>query len=734
MDVTEEPRALDRSSIESSDNIEPLKLQPTDRSSTSENDDETSSRVSDASDEDLYIPIPADDTDENILAAAAEQHKFINRACVNPTLCDLCRKCIGDIITGACFVDAASERNSRWTYEQTPMNRWGSELSFRFYENIRSVEASALRGCKLCLLISRGSWQFDSPQMYISVTRLREGTLKTYDTIKNTTKELWMINSWMDGLPYHQAFFPFVQNVDRQVTHFRQEEWYLCHTGSEEVMDNIRTWMLECLVTHTQCARKTPSSLPMRVIDVGRVDSLEDPYLLESSGQVAPYLALSYCWGTGKRFVSTQDSISRRREGFMLAELPETLRDAILVTRRLGVRYLWVDALCIIQDDDDDWQSESSNMRAIYRNASFVISASDASHSDSGMFYDRTALIASSDDFSAKNAALYIREDPLSRKYWTSHRQHPLSERAWALQERFMATALLHFSRQRLYWECRTQNIFEDGERRDNHPITKDLGRSTDVKQSTDERDWYHLVSLYLQRQLTYNTDKLAAIAGLATEFEEQGWCSGYSVGLWRSDILRGLLWTTGDNYEDAEQFAKREINPLFPSWSWASYDKSFVSWDLYNPGETRIRTRYDSDVESLRVDLSDQSKAAITVKGSMTFKAFMVLLSQDELVLSRIQSWRQDLIFIKREALPHHGLGYLNVPTKRPCWLIRMATWKEQLGSENPVRFNTSFLLLEEAGDENVFRRVGIYKRCHDDPDEQLTIHDMVRREITII
>lgn len=763
MDITEEPRALDRSSNQSLDNTEQSTLQDRTVSKILESGNETLSLLSHTSNKDELISIPEDDPnasflasaadhkftkpknarDKSIWTAAADQHKFTKRASVNATLCDLCRECIGDIITGDCVFKAASERSSRWTYERPPEAlSFALLLSFRFYEGIKSVETSALRGCSLCRMISQGPWQLGSRQMYISVTLLRGDTSlrANLPTVKNTTKELWMINSWMHGWSYYQGFLPVVQDVDRQVTDLNPQEWYFHNTGSDKVMNTIRIWKSECLEKHPLCARKTPFSLPTRVIDVGRADSSDDPYLLESGGRAAPYIALSYCWGSGKKFVSTRNSIAKRRERFMLAELPKTLRDAVLVTRRLGVRYLWVDALCIVQDDDTDWQSESSNMRAIYRNTSFVISALDASHSDSGMFYDRTALIASSDDPSATHTNLYVREDERDQQWSTYYQQNSLGERAWALQERFMATALLHFSRRRLYWECRTCNLFEDGERRDSHPISKDFGRSTDVKQPTDERDWYHLVSLYLKRQLTHTSDKLAAIAGLATEFEEQGWCRGYLVGLWQSDIVRGLLWHINDPDDDfkdavqfAKQFAKLEINPQFPSWSWASSDRHH-DWDQIRSELRRYRTPYDIDVEGMRVELSEENKAAKAVKGSLTFKAFMILLSHDELVLPEIQPWHLDLIFRKAKHLSPYWQRYLNVPTKRPCWLARMATWIAWLAPQRQFVFETFFLLLEEAPDENVFRRVGIYKRYHDDPDEQLTIHDMVRREITII
>ena len=563
-----------------------------------------------------------------------------------------------------------------------------------------------------------------------------------------------MIFSWVRGLTYFQAFYPFVTKIDPRETDLSQQEWYFRYTGSQKVMATIRTWMSECLKTHSLCAPQTPSSLPSRVIDVGQAGSSDEPYLLESGDRVAPYLALSYCWGTGKRLITTCDSITRRRAGFMLAELPETLRDAILVTRRLGVRYLWVDALCIMQDDDNDWLSEFSNMRAIYRNALFVISALDASHSDSGIFYDRIALLSSSDAINATSAGLYIREDPGPHSYLSAHGQISLGERAWALQEHFMATALLHFPRQRLYWECRTCSLYECGLRRDIHPIRKGLrrghdvdrgkkdwgfdypmtwglGQDYDMSRPVDEWDWYHIVNLFSQRRLTYTSDKLAAVAGLATEFDEQGWCQGYLVGLWNSDLLRGLLWQTDTTALTAEGFEKHDINLRLPSWSWASSVR-YISWSDILYDHERIRTHYASHVEGFRVELSDESKAAILVEASITFKAFMILLSHDELVLPYFSLWPLDQIF-KREAKSMNGEGHLDVQTKRPCWLTRMATWEKQYDTEHS-EFHTFFPLLEEVSDGHVFRRVGNFSKIHFAPEDQLTIKEMVYREITII
>lgn len=264
--------------------------------------------------------------------------------------------------------------------------------------------------------------------------------------------------------------------------------------------------------------------------------------------------------------------------------------------------------------------------------------------------------------------------------------------------------------------------MFEEGERRDNHPVIKDLFPF--ANEPADVRCWYRLVTSFSFRQLSYGSDKLAAIAGLATECEEQGWCQGYLVGLWKSDILRGLWWNNVGKPRN-----EHDTNRLFPSWSWTSSNGP-VRWDLFPSDQQRIRTRYDIDVESMRVNLSDESKTATKVKGSLTFKAFMVLFTNKNF-------WsHQDRIFIQEEASPFLR-NYSCIPIRPHCCLVRMATWKETCHSPGSDEFTTLFLLLETDHKHKgnlLFRRVGTFSKSHDVPDEQLTINEMVERTMTII
>lgn len=159
----------------------------------------------------------------------------------------------------------------------------------------------------------------------------------------------------------------------------------------------MKAWLKECLRNHVVC-RKTISGLrindegstplPTRVLDLGTPDS---PCLriFASGGCRASYVALSYCWGIeleARPLKAMKSNLEALSGNIDATALPLTIRQAVDVTRSLGIRYLWVDSLCILQDDEDDWRKESQKMGQIYQNATFTIAATAARHCNEGLF------------------------------------------------------------------------------------------------------------------------------------------------------------------------------------------------------------------------------------------------------------------------------------------------------------------------------------------------------------
>ena len=153
-----------------------------------------------------------------------------------------------------------------------------------------------------------------------------------------------------------------------------------------------------------------------------------------------------------------------------MEELPKTFRDALFVTSHLAIGYIWIDSLCIFQDDYEDWQREAAAVCDTYTHAVCNIAATNANDSSGGLFFERRP--AAEDPFqSYLNCTIVQRDtdglssDRLSHyhgEFWFVVKDHwekdlelaPLNRRAWVMQERFLSPRVLHFSRSQIFWEC----------------------------------------------------------------------------------------------------------------------------------------------------------------------------------------------------------------------------------------------------------------------------------------
>jgi len=125
----------------------------------------------------------------------------------------------------------------------------------------------------------------------------------------------------------------------------------IARTRREDCIPLINIWIAECCHTHPPCQRQPLSPLPSRVIDVGSENPNKDPWLYETHGEHERYIALSHCWGTSQHFTTTIATLKARCEGMSWDSLPKTFQDAIFLTRALKIQFLWIDSLCIIQDN-----------------------------------------------------------------------------------------------------------------------------------------------------------------------------------------------------------------------------------------------------------------------------------------------------------------------------------------------------------------------------------------------
>jgi hypothetical protein len=163
----------------------------------------------------------------------------------------------------------------------------------------------------------------------------------------------------------------------------------VAHTEDAELLDLTKSWFERCTRSHgAPCALPANVALPARLIHISQSDA-RHLKLRITRGMHGRYVALSYCWGQGSSFKITCDSIDTLRSGFRTAEMPRTPQDAVAVAHKMGFQWIWIDQLCILQDNFEDWSRESSCTAEIYSNSAFIICADSTNSTDEGILQER---------------------------------------------------------------------------------------------------------------------------------------------------------------------------------------------------------------------------------------------------------------------------------------------------------------------------------------------------------
>jgi hypothetical protein len=227
----------------------------------------------------------------------------------------------------------------------------------------------------------------------------------------------------------------------------------------------VRGWLESC-GNHQDCrSSNNIKMLPKRLVDVGDGDGAT--VKLTSATEHHRYLALSHCWGRGKKPTSTTKSTeASMRVSIPWAALPQSFRDAIQVTRWLGARYIWIDSLCILQDDEQDWEEESAKMAGIFSGCDLAIAATRAGDCDEGFLQRREeGRLVMSETHRGTPLVVYARDR--TDHVWfrgavpSPFHDLPLFQRGWCFQERLMAPRTLHFAGDELFFQCRTEDRCE---------------------------------------------------------------------------------------------------------------------------------------------------------------------------------------------------------------------------------------------------------------------------------
>ncbi|KAK4155323.1 heterokaryon incompatibility protein-domain-containing protein [Chaetomidium leptoderma] len=371
------------------------------------------------------------------------------------------------------------------------------------------------------------------------------------------------------------------------------------YTGSPESLALAKRWVADCVRRHKKCNAGSGDGTwyPSRLLDLSRVDGteprLEQTVRLISTARVTPtgrYTTVSHRWGPTEQLRLTKHTYPELAEGVPLESLPQLMQDAIFVSLELGIRYIWIDLLCIYQDEDSiaDWQHESALMNQVYSNTFCNISAGDANGCLESMFTPRDADIFLPQVIELKighhdDKTQLFRVYDLS--YWHRNVSGALvNTRAWVLQERFLSPRVLQFDKRQVLWECLEKSATETCPKGIpsqvvgmGHTVFKNM---VPVAQTTNAPDgrfandvrqiWTCLVKAYTACDLTVPSDKLIAISGIAKHLAAllQG---DYVAGMWRSHLEGELLWFVVKS--NLPWKTSRPAKYRAPSWSWASID-----------------------------------------------------------------------------------------------------------------------------------------------------------------
>ena len=499
--------------------------------------------------------------------------------CVTPyQLCDVCKAFIGKL-----------EFLTFSLWELQEVHKQYLPFSAEHYPDLEALVRGSKALCHLCSLI------------YFKKSHRRSGSLLKLDRNEEVVKNDSIIAYIYWRYPFllfnyrlrsggNLGDFKINYSEERSQARDDTDSWrWATSNSSHQVCDFIKSATSRCQSEHKACnvniydrtktSTVTPdqarqSRMPMRLVDLNHHGERHDLQLVlsEQMGRV-DYVTVSYTWGGVPPFMLTDHNEKDCLEGFSTNQLSRTFRDAVYLTRRLGFRYIWIDAVCIRQLDPEEWQHEGSRMGEIYSGSVLTLSASDSPNCEAGFSLRRRPL-------QTLGCRLHLR----GGSKWCLDRQRcqenhvedeVLQSRGWAFQERALSPRTIHIGANAIRWECRESFMCE---------VSDHLGgcncifsRSTknwpalisssseDNKNSLTEfyRYWDNAVNAYAKTNLSQWTDRSIALSGLGSCLQRM---TGYSCsfGVWLESLPEGLIWAS-------TSFAAQRLPNQAPTWSWLS-------------------------------------------------------------------------------------------------------------------------------------------------------------------
>jgi hypothetical protein len=309
---------------------------------------------------------------------------------------------------------------------------------------------------------------------------------------------------------------------------------------------------------------------------------------LVSAPSECRYIALSYVWGGASTLKTTKVTLETflQKNAFsvtgLLPEIPNTIRDAIKLVELLGERYLWVDSLCIIQDDEDTKHIQISNLASIYNHACLTIIAADGDNADHGLRGVRAWPSSEPRNLDQHVYSLFEDYPVIDMSYFALDSTY--YGRGWTFQEDLFARRKLIFTHEMAWWHCQCAAWSEDVLPADRTSFEFYGGNDSLMHPYfyPNFSGFSKLVNAYNQKNFTYPEDALNALSG-AFSILSHAFEGGFICELPEMIFDIALLWQTlGPSVRRplSPRSSKSWDNPL-PTWSWAAWqgEINFGAW-----------------------------------------------------------------------------------------------------------------------------------------------------------
>ncbi|KAK8079274.1 hypothetical protein PG994_003081 [Apiospora phragmitis] len=330
-----------------------------------------------------------------------------------------------------------------------------------------------------------------------------------------------------------------------------------------------------------------------------------------------------------------------------------TFQHAVTTVRSLGIRYIWIDLLCIIQDSEEDWQTEAATMGKVYQHALLNVAATHGKNSHSGLFTSQDpqtsfAVFQMKGEETGGIEIVMTEDLTIPSGYWTDEvQQGTLNKRAWVQQERLLSPRIIHFAHKHMIWDCAQLHAWELAPKGSWKAIEGSVGATSALKTGLsplthlDLGDaWFSIIETYSRCKLTFKSDKLVAISGmaqiLAARFGDQ-----YLQGLWRTDLTAQLCWEAKGPREQTR------IDQI-PSWSSESLSNTPIQPSRWSGGRKEKGTGWDARTASMQIRIRCVCK-------SFTFTSNPVWNADFEAELI-IQTWNEDT---EDDLITRYGMGH---------------------------------------------------------------------------